>query len=176
MQVRTLVCCAVLSFGQSKPPAFEVASVKPHQGPLTRIADFRASGPRLSMEGYNAKLLILEAYGLKNYQVSFASPSPWVDDFYDIEAKAEGDGLPTRAEFREMIQTLLADRFKIKIHREMREMPVYELTLPHCVPYRLSLLTPDEFGRRFVDHFLSLRGRDSSLPVSASGPIVKLKP
>jgi uncharacterized protein (TIGR03435 family) len=81
------------------------------------------------MEGYNAKLLILEAYGLKNYQVSFASPSPWVDDFYDIEAKAEGDGLPTRAEFREMIQTLLADRFKIKIHREMREMPVYELTL-----------------------------------------------
>ena len=27
---RTLVCCVVLSFGQSKPQAFEVASVKPH--------------------------------------------------------------------------------------------------------------------------------------------------
>ena len=61
--------------------------------------------------------------------MSFASPSPWVDDFYDIEAKAEGDGLPTRAEFREMIQTLLADRFKMKIHREMHDMPVYELTM-----------------------------------------------
>jgi uncharacterized protein (TIGR03435 family) len=127
--VRTLVCCAVLSFGQSKPQAFEVASVKPHLGPLTRIADFRASGPRLSLEGYSAYWLTLEAYRVRGYQLSLASPNMPAYDYYDIEAKAEGDGSPTRDEFREMLKKLLADRFKLKIHWEMRELPVYELTV-----------------------------------------------
>jgi len=125
-----LLCCAMLSFGQSATPrAFEVASVRAHQGPLTRIADFRPSGPRLALEGYNAVLLILEAYGLKNYQLSLASENLPAFDYYDITAKAEGDGSPTRDEFRGMLQKLLADRFKLKIHREMREMPVYELVV-----------------------------------------------
>lgn len=127
--VRALLCCAVVSFAQPKPQAFEVASVKPHQGPLTRIADFRASGPRLSLEGYSAYLLILEAYGVKNYQVSLASPNLPAQDYYDIDAKAEGDRFPTRGEFREMLKSLLADRFRLKIHREIREVPVYELTV-----------------------------------------------
>jgi uncharacterized protein (TIGR03435 family) len=127
--VRTLLCCAVASFGQSTPQAFEVASVRAHQGPLTRIADFRASGPRLSLEGYNAFLLILEAYSVRNFQLSLASTNLPAFDYYDIAAKAEGDGFPTRDEFREMLKTLLADRFKLKIHREMREMPVYEMTV-----------------------------------------------
>jgi uncharacterized protein (TIGR03435 family) len=132
--LQTLVCCAVVSFGQSKPPAFEVASVKPHQEPLTRIADFRASGPRLSLEGYSAYYLILEAYRVRSYQLAFASANLPAYDYYDIDAKAEGDGLPTRDEFREMIKTLLAERFKLKIHREMREIPVYELTVDKAGP------------------------------------------
>ncbi len=126
--VRTVLCCALLSFGQSTPRAFEVASIRAHQGPLTRIAGFRASGPRLSLEGYNAYYLILEAYSVRNYQLSLASNLP-AYDYYEIVAKAEGDGSPTRDEFREMLKTLLADRFKLKIHREMRELPVYELTV-----------------------------------------------
>ena len=127
--VRMLVCCAVASFGQTKPQAFEVASVKPHQGPLSRIADFRPSGPRLSLEGYNANLLVLEAYRLKSYQLALASANLPAYDYYDIEAKAEGGSLPTRDDFREMLKALLADRFKLKFHREMREMPVYDLTV-----------------------------------------------
>jgi uncharacterized protein (TIGR03435 family) len=127
--VRTLLCCAAVSFGQSKPQAFEVASVKAHQGPLTRIADFRASGPRLSLEGYSAYHLILEAYRVKTYQVALASTNLPAYDYYDIAAKAEGDGIPTRDDFREMLKTLLTDRFRLKIHREMRQVPVYALTV-----------------------------------------------
>ena len=127
--LRTLLCGAVVSFGQSKPPAFEVASIRAHPGPLSRIADFRASGPRLSLEGYSAYLLILEAYDVKNYQVAMASSNLPANDYYDIAAKAEGDGFPTRGQFREMLKTLLTDRFGLKIHREMRELPVYELTV-----------------------------------------------
>jgi len=74
--------------------------------------------------------LIMWAYNLKNYQLSGpAQPSPVGDTFYDIVAKAEGDAAPTKAEFRQMLQLLLADRFKVKVHREQREMPVYALVL-----------------------------------------------
>jgi uncharacterized protein (TIGR03435 family) len=50
-------------------------------------------------------------------------------EIYDIAAKAEGDGSPTRAEFRPMLQTLLAERFNLKFHRETRAMPVYALVV-----------------------------------------------
>jgi len=46
---------------------------------------------------------------------------------YDIEAKPEGNTDPKRA--RLMMQTLLADRFKLVLHRETRELPIYNLTV-----------------------------------------------
>jgi uncharacterized protein (TIGR03435 family) len=56
------------------PPAFEVASIKPHQGPLSRIMDFKVSGSRVTLEGYSVFLLILDAYHLKgSYQISLAT-------------------------------------------------------------------------------------------------------
>jgi uncharacterized protein (TIGR03435 family) len=81
------------------------------------------------LEGYSAYLLVLEAYSVRNYQLSLASANLPAYDYYDIAAKAEGDGFPTRNEFREMLKALLADRFKLKIHLETREIPVYELTV-----------------------------------------------
>jgi uncharacterized protein (TIGR03435 family) len=69
------------------------------------------------------------AYNLKNYQVSFARSISGDDVFSDIFAKAEGDAPPTMEEFRQMLQTLLADRFNLKVHREMKEVPVYALVV-----------------------------------------------
>ena len=46
---------------------------------------------------------------------------------YDIEAKAEGN--PSFPQVFLMLQSLLEDRFKLKIHRETRQQPVYELTI-----------------------------------------------
>jgi uncharacterized protein (TIGR03435 family) len=102
-------------FGQSAQPprAFEVASVKPHDGPLHTMRGFSSSGARLTLEGDLPVYLIMEAYNLKIYQVSFAVPEP-ERIYYDIFA-------------RQMLQTLLADRFKLKVHRETKEMPVYAL-------------------------------------------------
>ena len=72
--------------------------------------------------------LILEAYDLKSYQVSWSPEAKLHDDaYYDIAAKADGDTAPTRGEFRHMLQTLLAQRFSLKLHLETKEMPVYEL-------------------------------------------------
>jgi uncharacterized protein (TIGR03435 family) len=52
----------------------------------------------------------------------------WIDtDCFDINARAEGDRPP--AAFRGMLRALLADRFKLMVHTEKREMPVYALML-----------------------------------------------
>jgi uncharacterized protein (TIGR03435 family) len=106
--------------------AFEVASIRENPGPWHVMRGYSSSGPRLTLEAWSRVDLIMEAYDLKRYQVSYAPP---FTEFYDVAAKAEGDGTPTRAEFRAMLQTLLADRFNLKFHRETREVPVYAIVV-----------------------------------------------
>ncbi len=68
--------------------------------------------------------LIQRAYGVQSFQV-VGGPS-WVStDGYDIEAKPEGNTDQKRMWL--MVQTLLADRFKLAMHRETRDLPVYDL-------------------------------------------------
>jgi uncharacterized protein (TIGR03435 family) len=124
-----IVCMLSGLFGQSSPPvrAFEVASVKLNESPRT-MPGISTSGPRLNADAANLARLIMYAYNLRGCQISGAPPHLSLgDDRYDIVAKAEGDSAPTKDEFRQMLQVLLADRFKLKVHRETREMPVYQL-------------------------------------------------
>ena len=52
----------------------------------------------------------------------------WINtERFDIEGKAEGT--PNQEQMREMLRSLLADRFKLVVHRETRQMPAYALTL-----------------------------------------------
>lgn len=73
------------------------------------------------------------AYDLKGYQLS-GGPS-WITqpstdgDYYDINAIAEGAEVLTQPRARQLLQTLLADRFQLRAHREMREMPIYALVV-----------------------------------------------
>jgi uncharacterized protein (TIGR03435 family) len=75
--------------------------------------------------------LILYAWDLKVYQLS-GGPE-WVThpstdtDYYDISAIAEGSKPLTPPRARTLLQDLLADRFHLRLHREMKEMPVYAL-------------------------------------------------
>ena len=124
-----LASCGLFGQTAPPPPAFEVASIRPHDGPLHTIFGFSSSGTRVTLEGYPPIGLVMEAYKLKNYQVSFPSSVPQADVYYDIVAKAEGGGAPTRDEFRPMLQKLLAERFNLKVHHEMKEMPVYALVV-----------------------------------------------
>jgi uncharacterized protein (TIGR03435 family) len=114
------------AFGQT----FEVASIRVREGaPQWK---FEISGTRLMIESYTLFGLVREAYGLQNYQFQRTGMPPLMlsnDTLYDINAKAEGDGIPTRAQFRQMLQALLADRFKLKVHRDSVETPVYALTV-----------------------------------------------
>ena len=69
------------------------------------------------------------AYNLTQVQLqSVVSQVPWTaEDRFDIEARAEGD--PDKAHYRLMMQSLLADRFKLSAHRETRMVPIYALVL-----------------------------------------------
>jgi uncharacterized protein (TIGR03435 family) len=109
--------------------AFEVASIHPHQGEIQRFMDFSSSGPRVRLEGYNLRGLIMEAYNIRNFQVSVTATDAQPDTNYDIVAVAPEGTAPTRDEFRRMLQTLLADRFQLKAHIEKRPMPVYALVV-----------------------------------------------
>lgn len=135
-KIRTMARAALFiaacypAFAQPSPPAglFEVASVRPHQGnvPITG-GTFSTSGPRLTIRAFRPLGLLIRAYKVKDFQISSAEPLD--QTLYDIEATA-GDGrTPTTDELLMMLQALLADRFKLKIRRQMKEMPVYGLVL-----------------------------------------------
>ncbi len=107
-----------------KPLRFEVASVKLNPSLSLRHVLLPPVGERLSTRNASLGLLILSAYSVQAFQV-LGGPK-WMNSAgYDIEAKAEGNA--TRAEIWLMLRTLLEDRFKLKVHRETREMPVYAL-------------------------------------------------
>jgi uncharacterized protein (TIGR03435 family) len=87
----------------------------------------------------------MDAYQLKGrYQIS-GGPS-WLDsdsDRFNIAAIALGDKAPSPENVRLMLQSLLADRFQLKVHREIKEGPVYALVVGKNGP-RLKVSKPDE--------------------------------
>ena len=97
-------------------------------GVLYGNVGLRVSGAMLTAENNSLSNLIAYAYDIKDYQL-LGQPS-WADaERYDVSAKAEGDTALTRELAMPMMRALLADRFQLKVHREMREMPVYALVV-----------------------------------------------
>jgi uncharacterized protein (TIGR03435 family) len=133
---RPLLAQSPTTIGQV--PTFDVASVKPNKsGPGERRADFQPGG-RFISRNMPLRNLIAFAYGtplpLRPFQV-VAGPS-WVDtDGFDIEAKPSSDLSETRGRSgysvtgELMLRSLLADRFKLQAHDEVRELPVYALVM-----------------------------------------------
>ncbi len=65
----------------------------------------------------------------------------WVDrDLFIIEARAEGN--PTKDQMRLMMQSLLADRFRLRVHFETKELPVFAL----------ALVKPGTLGPKLLPH------------------------
>ena len=108
-------------------PTFEVASIKVHPPPLTRITIMNQPGGRFVAEGMSLKMLIGRAYSVPEVRV-VGGPN-WADsDRFDIEARAEGGNMAP-AQMPLLLQGLLEDRFQLKMHRETKELSVYELVV-----------------------------------------------
>ena len=114
-----------LTYGQDTAvgPSFEVASVKV-SAPGEQFSD-KSDNERITLIACPLKPLIARAYGVANDKV--AAPG-WLDtDGYDIVAKTAPD---TNGEhFWLMMRNLLAERFKLAVHREQKTLPVYALVL-----------------------------------------------
>lgn len=121
-------------------PKFEVASVKPHDFPRGTFGfrdngniPIRISGTRVTLSIVTLQTLVREAYGVRDFQVTGApgwKGNNGGDQFYDVEARTAGDVAPTVQQVRGMLQTLLAERFQLQLHRETKgEMPVYDLVV-----------------------------------------------
>jgi uncharacterized protein (TIGR03435 family) len=110
---------------QSGPqPAFDVASVKTSP-PERPNFPFHLGPGSFSMQGRLVDLII-QAYEVKYYQVT-GGPDWALSTFYQVQARAV-DGAPA-VQVRLMLQTLLADRFQLRVRRKTRIQPGYVLAL-----------------------------------------------
>ena len=142
--------------------AFDVASIKLHNEPA-HIIDISTSGARLTAQAEMVGGLIMYAYDLKGgYQLAWSPGlSGLGDQSYDVEAEVDGSRIPTEAEFRQMLQSLLADRFKLKVHHEMRQTQVYAVLVGKDGP-KFKQSAPDA---KFSG-FMGVNGRNENMTMT----------
>jgi uncharacterized protein (TIGR03435 family) len=108
--------------------SFEVASVKPVNPPAgPHVVSLIVNHGKLNIEAAELRQIVGLAYAIQRVRVQ-GGPE-WADsDQFDIVAKA-GNPDATRDEIRSMLQTLLAERFKLVVHRETKQLPAYTLVV-----------------------------------------------
>jgi uncharacterized protein (TIGR03435 family) len=109
---------------QQAAPSFDVASVKSNRSGLPNTIFGMPGGGRLTATNAQLREIIRLAYGGPDFLIVDAPD--WIRaERFDIVAKADGN--PERDQLFLMLRRLLADRFKLVIRTEKRELPVYAL-------------------------------------------------
>ncbi len=138
---------AAFAFAQS-PREFEVASVRPNTANDRIVTIDVGPGGRFTCRGYTLVLLMQRAYGVMDWNVS-GGPG-WIrTDRYDIAAKAEIAGNLTEEQLRPMLQRLLAERFKLRLHIAWDNVAGYALIVAKGGPK----LTPSADREEHSDTF-----------------------
>jgi uncharacterized protein (TIGR03435 family) len=120
-----LLLAGSLAFAQQQPrPAFEVASIKPNNTAANN-SEIHFDPGRLTADNVPVSFLIIWAYHVRMFELS-GGPG-WINsEKFDIAAKLDEVGASSE-QVQQMMQTLLEDRFKLQLHRETKEHPVYML-------------------------------------------------
>ena len=124
--IRAIALLMAIQAGIDPPhPEFDAASLKPNASGAPGYSIGTLPGGGLRARNIHLKRLIAVAYAVTDFQI-FGNV-PWLEsERYDLEAKAPGPAdLP---QLRLMLQSLLLDRFQLKIHREPKELSIYSLT------------------------------------------------
>ena len=115
---------APLVRGQSVQPRFEAAAIRRNTAGAGGPELITEEGGMLSVRNFSVRTLVRLGWHLREVEV-LGGPA-WMDsEGYDVQAK--GNPSATDAQLRLMVQALLAERFQLVIHREMRELPVYAM-------------------------------------------------
>ncbi len=107
-------------------PVFEVASIRQNKSGADGASVRVQPGGRLNVTNNSLRNIVRNAYNVQNFQI-VGGPDWFNNDRWDIVAKAEGDA--AGPQLIVMLRNLLADRFKLVVHTEMRETPVYAVVL-----------------------------------------------
>lgn len=118
------VLCAVVRSNAQQTTRFEVATVTRNVSG-SAAAGLDMSGGQVRATNLALRVLIRQAFDVIDSQIVNA-PTWAADERYDVIAKAP-EGI-TGAAMRPLLRMLLAERFKLATHTEMRDMPVYGLT------------------------------------------------
>jgi uncharacterized protein (TIGR03435 family) len=119
---------------------FEVASIRPSQpmGSERMALGLRVDGAQVHINSLPVRDYIARAWRVKLYQVT--GPDWIVSERFDLSAKipegSNSDQIP------EMLQSLLEERFQLKLHRDKKEFPVYALMIGKS-PLKLHESVPD---------------------------------
>src|ERR1022692_2234194 len=171
--VLLVMLAASAAYGQAAPsrrssppdspaPAFEVAVIRPAEppGPNRRIMFGISGGPgskeptRVTAESVSMSELLMRAYDVERDQIT--GPGWMETERFSISAKVpEG---ATKEQFLQMLQNLLAERFKMAAHREQKEMAVLELQVTKG-GHKLKESTDAPPPGRNVMMFINGRGR-----------------
>jgi uncharacterized protein (TIGR03435 family) len=125
------VLTIVTAFARAQAPTeFEVASIKQNKLNDRLVTIDVGPGARFAARGYTVKLLIQRAYGVMGWNIT-GGPG-WLDaERFDVLAKAPkavlGAANLKEEQLKPMLRAMLADRFKLRLHEESREMSGYAL-------------------------------------------------
>ncbi len=130
--MRSICLCILLvvpAFGQQ----FEVVSIRPHNS-MSGHSSSRTDQGMMTGTNISLRNLILRAYGMKDYQLE--GPDWLGSEHFDISAKIpetasaqRGDREQYKAAFESMMQSMLAERFKLAVRRDRKAMGVYALVV-----------------------------------------------
>src|SRR6185369_6784773 len=127
---------------EQKALTFEVASIKPNSATNAPTGARVLPSGQVTATNMAVRAMIATAWGSDAIQMSsqiVGGPS-WIDtEHYDINAKAcggfsEQDGSQAVQRVEAMLRALLEERFHVKVHTEMRDVPIYALVLANKEP------------------------------------------
>ena len=116
------LCLGVTALARAQAPAFEAATVKRNPGQVGMETLFQAGAFRA--QNHTVRELARYAYQMQTFRI--VGGPDWLHNLrFDVTGKAEGP--TTRANLSAMLRTLLTERFKLAVHHETRQMPIYAL-------------------------------------------------
>jgi uncharacterized protein (TIGR03435 family) len=169
-----LLAAAVCAKAQTA--RFEVVSITPNAS-VAGPSSIRITPGRVSMSNVNVRKVVLNAYGIPDdRQYSLVGPDWLSTDHFDINATFPPE--TTAEAMREMMRTMLAERFKLSLHQETRQLPMYSLVVAKGGPKIYSVPAGEGKTSGVSGHFVAskitmakfadLIAREAGLPVADS--------
>src|ERR1017187_9519910 len=123
-----LVCMPLACLLNAQAVSFDVASIRPHALGDERFHVKIPSNGRFAATGITAKLVLMLAYDIQESQI-VGGPSWLATEKWDVEAKSTDQVAHSAEETHHMLQSLLGERFALRIHRQTEQRPAYILVV-----------------------------------------------